>query len=33
MEDIRGAIEEGRYSQFKHERLELLKTYGNENDK
>lgn len=27
MEDIRGAIEEGRYSQFKKERLELLKTY------
>jgi queuine tRNA-ribosyltransferase len=27
MEDIRGAIEEGRYSTFKKERLELLKTY------
>ncbi|MBO5459331.1 MAG: tRNA guanosine(34) transglycosylase Tgt [Lachnospira sp.] len=27
MEDIRGAIEEGRYSEFKKERLELLKTY------
>lgn len=27
MEDIRGAIEEGRYSAFKKERLELLKTY------
>lgn len=29
MEDIRDAIEEGRYSQFKKERLELLKTYDN----
>lgn len=27
MEDIRGAIEEGRYSEFKKERIELLKTY------
>lgn len=27
MEDIRGAIEEGRYSSFKKERLEMLKTY------
>ena len=27
MEDIRGAIEEGRYSAFKKERLEMLKTY------
>ena len=27
MEDIRGAIEEGRYSAFKKERLEILKTY------
>lgn len=27
MEDIRGAIEEGRYAAFKQERLELLKTY------
>ena len=27
MEDIRGAIEEDRYSAFKKERLELLKTY------
>ena len=27
MEDIRGAIEEGRYSVFKKERLEMLKTY------
>lgn len=26
MEDIRGAIEEGRYSAFKKERLEMLKT-------
>lgn len=26
-EDIRGAIEEGRYSAFKKERLEMLKTY------
>ena len=30
MEDIRGAIEEGRYSQFKKERLELLKTYDSQ---
>ena len=28
MEDIRGAIEEGRYSAFKKERLEMLNTYG-----
>ena len=27
IEDIRGAIEEGRYSAFKKERLEMLKTY------
>lgn len=27
MEDIRGAIQEGRYSEFKKERLEMLKTY------
>jgi len=27
MEDIRGAIEEGRYSVYKKERLEMLKTY------
>lgn len=27
LEDIRGAIEEGRYSEFKKERIELLKTY------
>ena len=27
MEDIRGAIEEGRYSAFKKERVEMLKTY------
>lgn len=27
MEDIQGAIEEGRYSVFKKERLEMLKTY------
>ena len=27
MEDIRAAIEEGRYSAFKKERLEMLKTY------
>jgi queuine tRNA-ribosyltransferase len=27
MEDIRTAIEEGRYSTFKKERIELLKTY------
>lgn len=27
MEDIRGAIEAGRYRDFKNERLELLKTY------
>lgn len=27
MEDIRGAIEEGRYSAFKKEREEMLKTY------
>lgn len=27
MEDIRGAIQEGRYSAFKKERLEMLKTY------
>ena len=27
MEDIRGAIEEGRYSDYKKERLEMLKTY------
>lgn len=27
MEDIRAAIEDGRYSEFKKERLELLKTY------
>ena len=27
MEDILGAIEEGRYSAFKKERLEMLKTY------
>ncbi len=27
MEDIRGAIEEGRYSAFKKERLEMLNTY------
>ena len=27
MEDIRGAIEEGRYSAFKRERIEDLKTY------
>lgn len=27
MEDIRGAIEEGRYSAFKKERQEMLKTY------
>ena len=27
MEDIRGAIEEGRYSALKKERLEMLKTY------
>jgi queuine tRNA-ribosyltransferase len=27
MEDIRGAIEGGRYSAFKKERLEMLKTY------
>ena len=27
MEDTRGAIEEGRYSVFKKERLEMLKTY------
>lgn len=27
MEDIRGAIEEGRYSAFKKEHLEMLKTY------
>lgn len=27
MEDIRGAIEEGRYSEFKKERVEDLKTY------
>ena len=29
MEDIRGAIEEGRYSAFKKERLEMLNTYDN----
>lgn len=29
MEDIRGAIDEGRYSEFKKERIELLKTYDN----
>ena len=27
LEDIRGAIEEGRYSAFKKERVEMLKTY------
>ena len=27
MEDIRGAIDEGRYSEFKKERIELLHTY------
>lgn len=27
MEDIRGAIQDGRYSAFKKERLEMLKTY------
>lgn len=31
MEDIRGAIDEGRYSEFKKERIELLKTYDNLN--
>ena len=29
MEDIRGAIDEGRYSKFKEERLDMLKTYDN----
>lgn len=29
MEDIRGAIDEGRYSKFKKERLDMLKTYDN----
>ena len=29
MEDIRGAIVEGRYSKFKEERLDMLKTYDN----
>lgn len=31
MEDIRKAIEDGNYSRFKEERLELLRTYGNKN--
>ena len=31
MEDIRSAIDEGRYSEFKKERIELLKTYDNLN--
>ena len=31
MEDIRGAIDEGRYSEFEKERIELLKTYDNLN--
>ncbi len=31
MEDNRGAIDEGRYSEFKKERIELLKTYDNLN--
>ena len=31
MKDIRGAIDEGRYSEFKKERIELLKTYDNLN--
>ena len=31
MGDIRGAIDEGRYSEFKKERIELLKTYDNLN--
>ena len=31
MEDIRGAIDEGRYSEFKKERIELFKTYDNLN--
>ena len=30
MEDIRGAIDEGRYSQFKKERIEMLQTYDRE---
>ena len=29
MEDIRGAIDEGRYSKFKEERLDMFKTYDN----
>ena len=29
MEDIRGAIDEGCYSKFKEERLDMLKTYDN----
>ena len=29
MEDIRGAIDDGRYSKFKEERLDMLKTYDN----
>ena len=29
MEDIRGAIDEGRYSKFKEGRLDMLKTYDN----
>lgn len=29
MEDIRGAIDEGHYSKFKEERLDMLKTYDN----
>ena len=29
MEDIRGAIDEGRYGKFKGERLDMLKTYDN----
>ena len=31
MEDIRSAIDEGRYSEFKKERIELLQTYDNLN--
>ena len=30
MEDIRSAIDEGNYGNFKKERLELLKTYDND---
>jgi queuine/archaeosine tRNA-ribosyltransferase len=32
MEDIRFAIEEGRYKSFKKERLELLHTYEDKKD-